>query len=237
MTLLAADLPTLLDPFGAAHISGLAVSIVVGAVFIWAARSGRWPLAQGRAEIVLAMLLLAAYPAMIVARYIDGIEVSVDVMYPVHLCDVAALTGFFALVFRHALAAELTYFWGLAGTAQALLTPATCYDFPHLAYFVYFQLHSGVVIAALYLPLGLGWRPRKGAVLRVWVWGIGYVAFAGLVDFIAGANYAFLREKADGSLMEVLGPWPVYIAGMVGLALVLFALLGLPFVRPRTKES
>ena len=62
-----------------------------------------------------------------------------------------------------------------------------------------------MVIAAIYLPLGLGWRPRPGAVPRVWVWGIGYVALAGLVDWLAGANYAFLREPAAGSLMEVLG--------------------------------
>jgi hypothetical integral membrane protein (TIGR02206 family) len=185
--------------------------------------------------VVLVMLLITAYPAMIVARLIDGIPVSVDVIFPMHLCDLAAVTAFFALLFRHALAAELTYFWGLAGTAQALLTPSTCYDFPNLAFFVYFQLHSAVVITAVYLPLGLGWRPRNWAVLRVWIWGLGYLVVAGVVDFLAGANYGFLREAAAGSLMEVLGPWPWYIGAMAGLGLVFFAVLGLPFWRPKRR--
>lgn len=236
MTATLASVP-LMPHFGAAHFGALAVSAALGVALISVARSGRWPKALGRFELTLSMLLLTSYPAMIVARFIDGVPVTVDVMYPMHLCDVAAITAFFALVFRHPLAAELTYFWGLAGTLQALLTPSTCYDFPSLPYFVYFQLHAGVVIAAVYLPLGLGWRPRPGAVLRAWVWGIGYVALAGLVDWLAGANYAFLREPAEGSLMEVLGSWPWYIASMIGLALVLFTFLWLPFWRPRRRRE
>ena len=117
------------------------------------------------------------------------------------------------------------------------MTPSTCYDFPNLAYFVYFQLHSAVVIAAIYLPLGLGWRPRQGAVLRVWYWGLAYLALAGLVDWLAGANYAFLREPAEGSLMEVLGPWPWYIGVMALLALALFIVLAIPFWRPKRMRS
>lgn len=233
MTLATASL---MPHFGTAHFSALAVSLLAGVVLVWLGRTKRWPRALGRVEVFLAMLLLTAYPVGIIARYLDGIPVNTDVLYPMHLCDVAAVTAFFALVFRHPLAAELTYFWGLAGTGQALLTPSTCYDFPNFTYFVYFQLHSAVVIAAVYLPLGLGWRPRRGAVLRVWFWGLGYLVLAGLVDWVAGANYAFLREAAEGSLMEVLGPWPWYIAAMAVLALVLFALLALPFWRPGRSE-
>ncbi len=223
----------LLPHFGPAHLAALAATVAAGAAMVWWARSGRWPARVGRAETVLATLLVTAYPAMILTRFADGIPVHIDVMYPLHLCDVAAVCAFFALVFRHPLAAELTYFWGLAGTLQALLTPSTCYDFPSPAYFAFFIAHSGVVIAALYLPLGLGWRPRRGAVLRAWYWGLGYLGLAGAVDALTGANYAFLRRKAEGSLMEVLGPWPLYVFAMAGLALVLFAVLGLPFWRRR----
>lgn len=181
------------------------------------------------AETLLAMLLISSYPAKILARFWGEIEITRDMMFPLHLCDMAAITGFFALVFRHRMAAELTYFWGLAGTFQALLTPSTCFDYPSPAFFTFFQLHSGVVIAALYLPIGLGWRPREGAVLRAWFWGLGYMVLAGAVNFLIGSNYGFLREKAEASLMDFIGPWPAYIGVMAVLALVFFAILALPF--------
>ncbi len=229
--LLAAGPPPLLPHFGGAHIAALVATAAAAALMIaWGRGAGGGRCAR-RAEVALAVLLLTSYPAKILARYAGGIPVNVDVMFPLHLCDLAALAGFFALALRAPLAAELTYFWGLAGTVQAILTPSTCYDFPSPAYFAFFQLHAGVVVAALYLPLGLGWRPRPGAVLRVWVWGLGYVAVAAAVDFAAGANYGFFREPAAGSLMVWLGPWPIYVVAMVAVALPVFALLGLPFAR------
>ena len=42
-------------------------------------------------------------------------------------------------------------------------------------------------------------------------------------------NYFYLRSKpANPSLLDFLGPWPIYIAGTGAVALVLFLLLYLP---------
>jgi hypothetical integral membrane protein (TIGR02206 family) len=227
--ILATGNTPLLPLFGSAHLTALGITFVAVLLFILAARSRRWPRVLGWGETLLAMLLISSYPAKILARFWADIEITRDMMFPLHLCDMAAITGFFALVFRNRLAAELTYFWGLAGTLQALFTPSICYDFPSPAFFAFFQLHSAVVITAFYLPVGLGWRPRRGAVLRAWFWGLGYMTLAGSVNFLIGSNYGFLREKAEDSLMEFLGPWPAYIGVMAVLALVFFAILALPF--------
>lgn len=237
MAVLALTNPPLLEHFSPAHLWALVVTWALGVGLILLARSRRQQKLVRGMEVMLAMLLLTSYPSGILARLFGGVEVNVDVVLPMHLCDVASITGFFALVFRHRLSAELTYFWGLAGTLQALFTPSTCYAFPNPVFFSYFQLHSGVVIAAFYLPLGLGWRPDPGVVLRVWKWGLVYLAFAGLVDLLLGANYGFLRSKAEGSLMEVLGPWPVYIIAMAGIALVAFVILQIPFYRKRGADN
>ena len=229
MIIIATGNPPLLPPFGSAHIAALGITLAVALLLIPAARYRPRPRFVGLAQALLAILLITSYPANILARFWGDIEITRDMILPLHLCDVAALTGFFALVFHNRLAAELTYFWGLAGTFQALLTPSTCFDFPSPAFFTFFQLHSGVVIAALYLPIGLGWRPREGAVLRAWFWGLGYMVVAGVVNLLIGSNYGFLCEKAEASLMDFLGPWPAYIGVMAVLALVFFAILALPF--------
>ncbi|MCP3694623.1 MAG: TIGR02206 family membrane protein [Planctomycetaceae bacterium] len=237
MIIVATGNPPLLPHFGSAHLTALGVTLVLTVLLILAARF--YPRARfvGLAQSLLAILLITSYPANILARFWADIEITRDMILPLHLCDVAAVTGFFALVFANRLAAELTYFWGLAGTFQALLTPSTCFDFPSPAFFTFFQLHSGVVIAALYLPIGLGWRPRRGAVLRAWFWGLGYMVAAGAVNLLIGSNYGFLREKAEASLMDFIGPWPAYIGVMAVLALVFFVILALPFCLVGGREN
>src|SRR5712692_11444841 len=42
---------------------------------------------------------------------------------PLQLCDVAIFIAALALLTRHPLLVEVSYFWGLAGTIQALFTP------------------------------------------------------------------------------------------------------------------
>lgn len=53
------------------------------------------------------------------------------------------------------------------GTLQAVITPDLVVAFPHLVFFQYVVGHLGIVLAALYLVIGLGLAPRAGAALRV----------------------------------------------------------------------
>jgi uncharacterized membrane protein YwaF len=54
-------------------------------------------------------------------------------------------------------------------------------------------------------------------------------AALGAVDAITGANYMYLcRKPRSASLLDALGPWPVYIAAGAALALALFWLLWIP---------
>jgi uncharacterized membrane protein YwaF len=50
------------------------------------------------------------------------------------------------------------------------------------------------------------------------------------VNAVLGTNFLFLcRKPSNPTLLDALGPWPVYIGVAAGLALALFSLLGLPF--------
>jgi hypothetical integral membrane protein (TIGR02206 family) len=194
-------------------------------------RPGPWTLWAARA---LSVLLLAVAVAFIVTPIQDGTWTARKSL-PLDLCDVAVFIAALACwTPRWQLPFELTYFWGLAGTLQAVSTPDLSARFPRLAFFEFVLGHLAIVIAAVYLVIGLGRRPRAGAVPRVFAITAGYTALVGLADWLLDANYMFLRAiPGHTSLLSVLGPWPWYLVSAAVLAIVLLIVLDAPFRRGR----
>ena len=55
-------------------------------------------------------------------------------------------------------------------------------------------------------------------------------AVIGLADLVTGGNYMYLRRPPPGpTLLDLMGPWPWYIAGSTLLAAVFFLALEVPF--------
>lgn len=157
---------------------------------------------------------------------------------PLALCDAGVVVAAAACWWRRPVLVELTYFWGLAGTIQAVATPDLSVGFPHLAFFQYTVGHLGIVTAALFLVFGMRVSPREHAVRRVFVITVAYSALVGSVDALSGANYMFLRRPpSEWTLLRLLGPWPWYILTAAGAAIVLFSLLDLPFTLSRRATS
>ncbi|MGH7748686.1 MAG: TIGR02206 family membrane protein, partial [Candidatus Dormibacteria bacterium] len=146
------------------------------------------------------------------------------------LCPVSAVAGAAALWTRHRLLAELTYFWGCAGSIQGLITPDHRYRFPDYFYFQFYITHAGVVLVALLLVIGFRLGPRAHAVPRVYALTFGFTCLAAVADVITGGNYMFLRNQGGrGTLLDVMGPWPWYIGTGMLLALLFLVVLDAPF--------
>jgi hypothetical integral membrane protein (TIGR02206 family) len=219
----------------AAYISAVALAVVLCAALCLDARRrpGRWTVVAAR---VLGLALAAVAASWILQSVVDGPWTAAGSL-PLPLCDVALIVAAVACWWPHPLLVELTWFWGLAGTLQAVITPDLSVAFPHLIFFQYVIGHLGIVIAALYLVVGLRVTPRPGAVVRTFAITVAYTAFVGAVDAVTGGDYMFLRSRpASWSLLNLLGPWPWYIAGATGVAVVLLVLLDLPFRRGRDQR-
>lgn len=216
--------------FGSAHLTVLTLTVVLAATLVVALR--RWgtqpPLLRG-SLLVLAWALLLSFPAKIWAfSTLEG--PLLENALPMHLCNWAAVLGFLAIVFRRQIFCELLYFWGLAGTLQAVITPNVPVGFPHPVFIVFFIIHGGVVIAAVAVVFGLRRYPRPGGALRALAWAQLYLLVAGLTNVIAGTNYGFLRAKPEtASMLDYFGDWPYYILMLELAALIFFSLLALPF--------
>jgi len=161
-------------------------------------------------------------------------HVPLAVALPLQLCDVAPLVAAAALWWRWPLPAEVAYFWGMAGSTQALLTPDLPDRFPSFLFLQYVVEHGLTVVAALLLPVGLSLYPRQGALLRVTLATASLALIAGVADFLTGGDYMFLAQPPSSpTLLSLLGPWPWYLAGASVIALALITLLELPFRRRR----
>lgn len=220
------------QPFSLEHGITLLVGFLVISVLILFAR-----LSEKTSRIVrslLAFLTLSSYPLALFAWRNESS--SLDNLLPFHLCDIAAFVAGFALLTRKPILLALTYFWGLAATTQALITPAISLGPHHLAYYHFFIQHFAIVAAALYIPLCMGWRIQRAwfrTALVVLLISITYQGLALGLNIILNTNFAFAsRPPENPSVIDHLGKWPLYLFSLQGIALLFYVFLAL-FVRDK----
>ena len=148
---------------------------------------------------------------------------------PLELCDASMVMTMLSLFVLRPLLFELAYYWARAGASMALLTPNLLEPFPSFIDAQYFVSHGLTVAGVLYLVWSGQASPRPRSVLRAMIGVNVFALLVGPFDYLFKTNYFYLRAKpANPSLLDFLGPWPVYILGAEGLALVLFLLLYWP---------
>ena len=181
---------------------------------------------------------LAGATAATLASWSRASPLTVWDLLPLHLCDFLILVAVFALLTRRQTPYELLYFWGGAGTLLALVSPDVHAGFPDRRFLSFFALHGLVVVSAVVLTWGFGMRPRPGAhrlalaILNV------YALAVGVVDAATGANFLYLRRKPHGpTLLDWMGPWPVYILVVDLLAAGLFWLMHWPLRSAQASKS
>jgi hypothetical integral membrane protein (TIGR02206 family) len=214
----------------AEHLGAVAVIAVATGALVAAARlrPRLWTTTAARSLAVGLVGAEVAWWIYLVATHADRADLAYAL--PFQLCDAAIFVSALALWLRQQLLVEVAYFWGLAGTIQAIITPDLPQHFPTFPFIQYYVAHGGVVAAALLLVVGLGQWPRPRAVFWVTALTVAYAAFVGLLDAATGANYMYLRAKpVSATVLDAMGPWPWYVgsAGLVGIAL--FVILDAPF--------
>jgi len=203
-------------------ITGCIAALVIAARL----RPGAWMVPACRAVAVLIVVNECGWWVWLAFQH----TWSASYALPLQLCDVVAFVSAAALWTRRPLLVELSYFWGLAGTANGLISPDVPTHFPSYLFLQYFIAHGTIVAAALILVVGLRITPRRGAVARVFGLTVVLAAIDAVVNLIVGSNYLYLRHTPDvPNLLDLLGPWPWYIVAAAGLALVIFTVLDLPF--------
>ncbi len=222
--------------YGLSHWIVLAVFAVGAVAVVWIGRAHR----NDRA----ARLFTRAFGAATLLSYaviylVAMIPFTADHSIPLRLTDLATLVAGYALWSHARWAYALTYYWCLTLSTQALISPALeSRDFPSAEFIAFWVIHLAVVWAAIYLTWGIGMRPDWGsyrfAVLATLAW----VAVTYTVNSLVDANYGFVNDKpSTPSLLDVLGPWPWYLATVAAILVTVWALMTWPWTVRRPDRS
>ena len=219
------------EPYGASYWGALVVFVVGAALLVWSGR--RQTDAQARRlSRGLGAVTAAIYVAILVYNLVPpGLAYSV----PLQLTDLATVVAAYALWTQRHWAYALTYYWGLVLSVQALISPVLRGpDFPDYRFLAFYAIHLLVVWAAVYLTWGRGMRPDWRSLRIAVAVTLGWVAITVTFNAIAGTNYGFLNAKpSTASLLDVFGPWPVYVLVGAALVFVVWVLITWPWVRAR----
>ena len=211
--------------FSGQHLVLLAIFVLGLVGFALWGRSHRGTDTEVRVRRSYAVVVLAVAVFMQAYQLSPG-DFDIDTSLPLQLCDLATVAAIIALWTRSRRAAAFTYYVGLTLTVQAILTPSLAEAFPHPRYFGFWALHFSVVWAASYLTWGLGlrptWRLYGFTVAATATWALLTYLFNVVVD----TNYGYLNAKPPAaSLLDLLGPWPLYVVLEIVLVCVGWAVI------------
>jgi len=220
---------TVFHVFNAQHVVTLGAIVALCILLFWAARG-----ADSSRRKRLGRLIGIALLSYIACVYVQqAIEYSLSWEYslPLELCNLVLVACLVSLFRPSQLTVEISYFWGLGGVLQAIVTPDLGQGFPSWDFILFFWGHGATLLAIVFLISGGHFRPRKRSVIRMMIALNIYGLVVGAIDAIMRWNYGYLcRKPSMPSLMDFLGPWPWYLLSIEFIAFLTFLLLDLPWL-------
>ena len=154
---------------------------------------------------------------------------------PLHMCGISFFTSTYALYSKNQTAFELSYFWGLAGAFQAIITPDPTRFVMDVSLFWNFLSHGLIILNVLWMIVIDNMRCRVGSYLNAIIITNGILFIISIVNSILGGNYWFICEKPGGESPFIMGEWPLYIIGFQISGILLLGLFYIPMIILRKK--
>jgi len=149
----------------------------------------------------------------------ENMEWSIHKALPLHLCALNfLLLGINCFIKKRALW-EITAFMGIIGGVHSMITPQLPLGDGAYFYFEYYYKHGALLFIPIYFWLVYGFRFKKKAWLKLFLFANIYAVFAFSVNWTLNtlypgkyiANYFYLWEPPIANSPLVMGGWPYYL--------------------------
>lgn len=215
--------------FGLPHLGALLVVVLVNVVLVWRFRG-----TPEHTRTIVRWALVAAMWTHELCWHLWNVSIgrwSVQTMLPLHLCSAMVWVSGVLLLTRSRWLYPLVYFLGIGGAIQALVTPdLDDYNFPHYRFFETFFAHTMIVAAAVFMTFVEGFRPTWRGLGRTMIIANAYAVLVFVLNQALGSNYLFINGKPPfPTVLDLLPPWPIYLAVLEGLALLVCLVLYAPW--------
>lgn len=150
---------------------------------------------------------------------------------PLQLCDFTALISVLEFGRPSRRVHALAWFWGVALSSQALLTPDLSSGPTTIGFWAFWLYHFFIVGAGVYAVAARGFRPTCSDLRFAIGLGVVYAVAVLAVDAAFDLNYGYLGRATPSrpTLLDVLGPWPLRAMSMTVLAALAMTLFQLPW--------
>lgn len=149
---------------------------------------------------------------------------------PIHVCRLLAFIAPWAYWRRNKLWVGIIYFWILVGTFNAVLTPDLQQGFPHWEHLCYFIMHIGLVVLPFYDIFVLRGKIKYRDLWNAFIAANVMLLLSLILNWALNANYMYTCAKPPVvTLLDYLGPWPIYLVSVQLIGLLLFHIVYLPF--------
>lgn len=226
-----------MQPYGIAHLIVLLVTLLAAIVLVIVMRRIRGSQRETNFLTVSGWITLFVSLAWMAWGFLPGVW-DVHQSLPFHFSDALRIVTGIALITRAGWAISICYFWGLTLNLQSVLTPDLNYfQSPVIEFTLYWFLHIVALLAPIVLIWGSGFRPTWRAFCFSFAATIIWAGIAIVANAITGANYAYLARGPEGpSVLDVLGPWPIYILWEGVIIAVVWALMTWPWEGKTAKK-
>lgn len=228
----SADVWNLFVPFSVAHLITVLSCLTIVATIVLVGRTLRNKDCEQHARTGLAIVGVLIW--IFYNVWWNWNEMDLYNGLPLHICDLAGLIAPMALLTRHRWLRAILYFWGFALSPLAFIQPTVTLGAGHLAFWMFWFVHTIVIGCAAYDLAAGGFRPTWSDFRRACIASACYFVIVLPINIILESNYGYIGNPQPvrklPALLEALGPWPGRLAVIIVVTWLAFLMLLLPWL-------
>ena len=215
--------------FGTAHIVSIIITLIIVLLVPLLLRQIKFDQKVKIGTALAMLLIINEIVNILISIYIYDNPFRLSL--PFHLCGFAAILTAWMLYQHSYRAYEIAYFWAVAGSLPAMITPDLIVGFPTFTFIKFFFAHGLIMMGAIYATIVFQFRPTLASLAKAVGVAVVLMIIIAPVNYLLDANYMYLCEKpVQNTLMDFMGNWPWYLLSLIVIGTIIMFLCYLPFI-------